>query len=61
LTAVATALMRSSREELKRTEPRLRVEVIETSAATVEAIHSILAELEEKKPSEHSSAFLHTN
>lgn len=61
LTAVANGLMRCSREDLKRTESRLRIEVVETAVATMEGIHAILTELDDMKAAENSTAFLHTN
>ena len=61
LMAVATGLMRCSREDLKRAEPRMRTDVTEASAATLDAIGNILADIESKKSVDSSAAFLHTN
>ena len=61
LMAVATGLMRCSREDLKRAEPRMRTDVTEASIATLDAIGNILADIESKKSVDSSAAFLHTN
>ncbi len=61
LMTVATGLMRCSREELKRSEARMKTDVAEASVATLEAIGNILANIDSQKPADSSAAFLHTN
>jgi two-component system, sensor histidine kinase RpfC len=61
LMTVATGLMRCSREDLKRAEPRMRTDVSEASAVTLAAIEKILSEIDQTKFVDHSAALLHTN
>lgn len=61
LMAVATGLMRCSREDLKRAEARMRTDVTEASAATLDAIGNILADIDRQKSVDSSAAFLHMN
>lgn len=61
LMAVATGLMRCSREDLKRAEARMRTDVTEASAATLDAIGNILVDIDSQKSVDSSAAFLHMN
>lgn len=61
LMTIATGLMRCTREDIGRTELRMRTELAEASVTTLDAIREILGQIDEKKAAEGSAAFLHSN